>query len=498
MDILARIENIVQNHGKRPVQFFDDSVLTYEELWKKSDQLARHFLKIRNDRKPVLVLGNKTKDIVISFLAATKAGKAYIPVDEVMPGERIRHMIAAAKPSILVNTLGQRDAQSLAEDMAIIDFNRLQSIYEDSSSEPFSLESQVKKDEVYYILFTSGSTGIPKGVQILRSNLEDFLDWTVPTHSYESFPHIFLNQAPFSFDLSVYELYNALVSGGSFVSLTNDHIRDLKRLFEAIYKHCLNLNVWVSTPSFLLLCLKDSNFTGATFPALKHFIIIGEAFPKNLAKDLLEKFPNTIIYNLYGPTEATVATTEYEITAESLIKYDLIPIGYSKPRSQILIQNGEIVICGPNVGPGYVNNREKTDKVFFNINGMPAYRTGDKGFVNEEGLIFCEGRLDLQIKLNGYRIELGEIENNLDRIEFIKSSCVIPKVENGKIQWICGFLVLDDKEKARNVMQLRKELKTLLLQHLPAYMIPKQFICLDSLPFTNNGKIDRKLLGTMI
>jgi D-alanine--poly(phosphoribitol) ligase subunit 1 len=241
----------------------------------------------------------------------------------------------------------------------------------------------------------------------------------------------------------------------------------------------------------------DEGFDQNRFPKLKQFVLIGEVLPKPLARDILKRFPKTTLSNFYGPTEATVATTVYDVTLDSLDKYPTIPIGKSKPRSKILIEEGEIVIVGPNVSPGYVNDDERTNQVFVKRDGIQAYKTGDLGFFNEEGLLFYERRKDLQIKMNGYRIELGEIEAHLLELPDVKNCCVIPKISEGKVQRLCAFIILRSEDRIVTEVELKKRIRNSLMERLPAYMVPRQFVLVDVFPMNANGKADRRRLEEM-
>lgn len=490
IDILKQIHHYSTTTPGQPAHIFKEEVLSYGELWEKSGTLAAYLAENFPEEGPIGVLGNKSKSMVISFLACTRSGHAYIPLDESLPDHRVDQILTGAKALTVINTLPDRIP---AVQSSILSFSLLGDILSATpKSVPDSLA--VGSNENYYILFTSGSTGTPKGVQILRSNLEDFVEWTMNAYRYDKKPLYFLNQAPFSFDLSVYELYNSLTSGGCMISLSGSQIKDLRVLKEVLDKHAADIGVWVSTPSFLSLCAMDANFSAKAYTSLYQFVLIGEVFPKPLAKEILSRFPQSIVSNFYGPTEGTVAHTVIDLTHEIVDKYPVLPIGYSKPKSKVVIDDGEIVLVGPNISPGYINDPERSAKVFFTQQGERAYRTGDLGSLDKEGLLFFTGRKDFQIKLNGYRIELGDIEGHLSEISFLKDCCVIPKMQERKVAWLCAFVSLRDPTKFSSAIELRKAIKAELEEALPAYMIPKNYIVLERFPITENGKIDRRAL----
>ena len=311
----------------------------------------------------------------------------------------------------------------------------------------------------------------------------------------------FLAQAPFSFDLSVFSIYPALVSGGMLKPLNKAVVQDFRQLFATL--PALKLNVWVSTPSFMDICLMEPTFNGENVPELDMFLFCGEELTKKTAESLLDRFPNARIYNTYGPTEATVAISSIQIDQHVLDSYDRLPIGYVKKDTKVSIvqegkpiskgETGEIIIAGPSVSKGYLNNPEKTAAAFFCQNDLASYHTGDAGRLDEDGLLFYEGRMDLQVKLHGYRIELGDIEHYLLQDNRIKQAVVVPKYQGTKVHQLVAFVVLEDKTKQPD-FQLTKSIKEQLLEVVMDYMIPQKFHYVDLLPQTFNGKIDRKKL----
>ena len=311
----------------------------------------------------------------------------------------------------------------------------------------------------------------------------------------------FLAQAPFSFDLSVFSIYPALVSGGALKPLEKAVIQDFKQLFSTLAH--LAIDVWVSTPSFMDICLMEPTFDEQHVPDLSVFLFCGEELTKKTAQELLTRFPHAYIYNTYGPTEATVAISGVQITQEVLDQYERLPIGYIKSDTRVLIasegeyvsddQTGEIIISGPSVSKGYLNNPKKTEAAFFNYDGQPSYHTGDAGRLTKEGLLFYEGRIDQQVKLHGYRIELGDIEHYLLKDQRVKQAVVVPKYQGTKVQQLVAFVVLE-KTAGQPNFQLTKAIKAELAKTLMDYMIPQRMNYVDLLPQTVNGKIDRKRL----
>jgi D-alanine--poly(phosphoribitol) ligase subunit 1 len=238
-------------------------------------------------------------------------------------------------------------------------------------------------------------------------------------------------------------------------------------------------------------------------PSLKIFQFCGEELPRKTAEELLRRFPHAKVFNTYGPTEATVAMTQIEVTEEVLSKYDRVPIGYIKEDTEVLIYDGnravtdgiagEIIIKGPSVSKGYMHNPEKTAAAFFKIDGVPAYRTGDAGRLQKDGLLLYEGRIDFQVKLHGFRIELEDIDHHLEQVSYVKQATVVPKYQDHKVQQLVAYVVANDNDFEK-AYQLTKAVKEELAEAVMDYMIPQKFVYVDQLPRTANGKIDRKRL----
>ena len=360
----------------------------------------------------------------------------------------------------------------------------------------------VEKNDPFYILFTSGSTGEPKGVIITLACLEHFISWMLAEQQFSERAEVFLNQAPFSFDLSVMDLYCSLVTGGTLFSISRDLIENPKKLYRALASS--GVTTWVSTPSFAQMCLVEDKFTEAMLPRMQRFLFCGETLAPQTATQLLARFPQAQVWNMYGPTEATVATTSIHIDAAILEKYSPLPVGRVMPGTKIFIvdengdelsanKRGEIIIAGPNVSPGYVGRPDLTARAFFEYRGLRAYKTGDLGRFRDS-LLFFEGRIDEQIKLSGYRIELGDVEANLRALPTVRDAVVIPVIKSGAAQSLTAFVGLSARNETSD-FKLAHNLRSQLGERLPVYMLPRKFVFLDAFPMTANGKVDRTALA---
>jgi D-alanine--poly(phosphoribitol) ligase subunit 1 len=459
-----------------------DQRLTYGELRRRSDALAAYLAKrFGDDRAPIAVLGHREPEMLIAFLGAVKSRRPYVPLDTVLPQQRIDKILAISRPALL---LTPEDVPKL------------------SSVAAPAPTTRVQRDDPFYILFTSGSTGEPKGVIITLGCLEHFVGWMLEEQKFVPLGETFLNTAPFSFDLSVMDLYCSLATGGTLFSIGRDLVANPKMLYCALGNS--GATTWISTPSFAQMCLVEEKFTEEMLPRVRRFLFCGETLAVQTAARLLERFPRAQVWNMYGPTEATVATTSVRIDLPILEKYSALPVGYAMPGTDVLVVNeagdtlpanerGEIVIAGPNVSPGYLGRSELTPAAFFQHCDRRAYRTGDQGRFRD-GLLFFEGRMDSQLKLSGYRIEVGDVEANLLALPSIRDAVVTPVIKNGAAKSLAAFVVLSRRIEASH-FELTQSLRRQLAERLPVYMLPRKFVFLDAFPLTANGKADRARLA---
>ena len=495
MLILDKIQKHVNNMPDSLVMVSGKDTLTYAQLWEQSSKLAKVIeSKMGDDKSPVMVYGHKHPLMLVSFIACVRTGRAYCPVDISMPQQRVSDIAETiGNPLVLAVESGHG-----IDDAIILNREEIEHIVtksEENSSEP-DRSLAVNEDDTYYIIFTSGSTGKPKGVEISCSALSRFTDWAAGLGGSESEKQgaRFLNQAPFSFDLSVMDIYTSLATGACIFCLDKKLQMSMADMLEALRNS--KVAYWVSTPSFADMCLADRSFDEKLLPEIKAFLFCGEKLVNRTAEKLMERFPSAKIINTYGPTESTVAVTEIEITKQMIEAGDL-PIGRCKPGTEILIDesNSEIIIKGDTVSKGYFRDEEKTSKVFFKAaDGEACYRTGDAGHFDGD-VLYYSGRIDLQVKLHGYRIELGDIESNLVKMEEIESSAVLPKMQDGKVKYLQAFVVCSSEDKSNAEV---KRIKSFLKTFLPEYMVPKRIVFIDKMPLTANGKADRKKLTELM
>ncbi len=472
------------------------SRITYRQLWEKSEDLAAYIKGFcGEDKTPVVVYGHKNPLMLVAFLACVKSGRAYVPVDVSVPGDRVEAIIDSVQPRLILST------EMLEAYKTYPCLDLVNDSYENKEISIIPEEDYVKDRDVYYIIFTSGSTGTPKGVQISYESLNHFTEWALTLGGFSKEGKRFLNQAPFSFDLSVMDLYMSLASGSCLFSLEKETQAEYRKLFVALKES--DANVWVSTPSFADLCLADDSFNQELLPDMELFLFCGELLTNKTAGALLERFPKAQVYNTYGPTESTVAVTEVRVDPQINKRYCPLPVGKSKPGTMIKImdgnrelpdgEKGEVVIIGNTVSVGYFKNPKENEKKFFRYHDgkedVPAYHTGDRGYIQDGQLFYC-GRMDLQIKLHGYRMEIEDIEKNLMRVRGVEKALVVPVYDKDKVKYLKGFCVYTGE--IENTLKTQKKIKEEMTQFVPGYMVPRKIIFVEEMPMTANGKIDRK------
>ncbi|WP_331275577.1 D-alanine--poly(phosphoribitol) ligase subunit DltA [Peptostreptococcus equinus] len=520
-----------------------EDILSYKDLDKFSDIIANYIIRNSKTVNPVAIYANKDIMILPVMIGALKSGRAYVPMDVSFPQQRVDDVVEAVCPDMVFdftdgeyffNKENREDKKENYKNVQIISRQDLCEIVEENKNTELAKEvpndQWVKGDENSYILFTSGSTGKPKGVQISTYNLNSFIEWMSPILGIDGSEKVVMDQPAYSFDLSVSQLYPGIANGATLYSLSKKVVADFNLMFEEMKKS--NMDVWVSTPTFIGMCLSDDSFTEELLPNLRKLLFIGEVLPVETARKLRERFPKAEVINGYGPTEATVGISHVIISDEHINSGQSLPVGVPMPNSKIKIvdeqgkevpkgEKGEIIIIGPSVSKGYYKNEAKNleafyveeidpwteidaeykkeldkrsdeDKEFDNLR-YRAYRTGDLGSILEDGNIKYSGRKDFQIKLNGYRIEIEDIENNLRKVTNVKNAVVLPVYKNEKIAFLKAIVELkksNDLGNLKNGIKIKKELSNFM----PEYMIPRSVAIIDSMPTNTNGKIDRKKL----
>lgn len=475
--------------------------ITYQEYRNKSLAIARKILESNNGeiKKPVVIYLEKSKEVLVSFLGVAYSGCFYSPIDTEMPRSRVDKILEVLAPEIVITT------NELRVNFEKLNFNGSYIIYEDVEAseddetivKPYT--DRIIDTDLLYVLFTSGSTGVPKGVSICHRSVIDYIDWVTETFNI-THEDTFGNQAPFYFDNSILDIYSCMKTGATLNIIPKKLFFQPVPLLEYIRDNKINTIFWV--PSALIVVSKLKAFRNVDLSdILKRVLFCGEVMP-NKQLNIWRKFlPNVTYANLYGPTEITDACTYYIVDRE-FSDDEALPIGIPMSNTDILVLNdddklvigdevGELCVRGTSLAMGYYNNPEKTQTVFVQNplnNAVPEiiYRTGDLVKYNEYGEIIYLSRKDFQIKHLGHRIELGEIETAVSSLEEVTLNCCLYDEKHQKI------VLFVDVDVDRDFIKER------IGKMIPEYMIPGKVVYLENMPINANGKIDRVKLKELM
>lgn len=506
MFVLEKIKEYAKDLDRKAV-IYNDKVMTYAELEQYSNAFASFLLKNGKNKSPVVIYGHKEEEFLPCMYGALKAGRAYVPVDITFPADRLEMVLSDVNPEFFI-TLRETNV-SVVHGTSQVTREKINDIFKEFEGIEVDSDNWVKPEDNCYILFTSGSTGRPKGVPINRANIENLAKYLTKWCDIESNTDIITNQISFSFDVSVVSVYVGVSLGKTLYTIDKAMMETPASLYERLTNS--NLSFWVSTPSFAELCAMSSNFNAQMLPNLKRFLFCGETLTHKLVDLLKERFPNADIVNTYGPTEATVLVTASIITDEMAKDSKPIPIGAPLEEVEFRIVDsngnilpegeiGELQIISDNVGHGYYGRPDLTQKVFFETvsrgEKKRGYRTGDACYQKDGQYYFC-GRMDFQIKLNGFRIELEDIENNLVKVENVSRAVVIPVMKEEKVDYLAAFVLSTNKVEGPKLKEITR-IKAELAKFVPSYMVPRKIVICDNFPTNTNGKVDRKLLASML
>ena len=454
-----------------------DGVLTYSQLDDLANQIAAELKTLgvkQGDR--VVIWKEKSIGAIAAMQGVLRLGAAYVPIDPLGPVSRAEKIIRSAKPSALV--CGQR-LQPAAEKhgMPILDFDKVAQISKQS------IWTEVDQNDLAYILYTSGSTGEPKGVCISHKNAYAFVDWAVDTLAIGSKDRL-SNHAPFHFDLSVLDIYGAFSAGASVHLIPESSAYLPAELTRFVDVH--KLTIWYSVPSALSMMLE---FGKMKTRSLRTICFAGEPFPIPQLRALRNAFPDAELFNLYGPTETNVCTY-YKVEEISSDRVSPVPIGAGCSGNRVWAEDqngkevpiggeGQLMVEGESVMLGYW--RQPPQK--------PVYGTGDLVRRVETDCYEFIGRIDNMVKIRGFRVELGEIEACLATLAPVYE-CAVAVKGIGIQAKLVAYMVARGEEKP-GLLAVKKH----CAEALPRYMIVDKVRWVDSLPRNANGKVDKRKLA---
>ena len=498
-----------QRRPETPAVVARDRCLSYGALDTRSSQLA-HLLRergvARGDR--VGLYFPKAVESVVAMLGVLKAGAAYVPLDPHAPVQRVAGIASDCGLRALITT-GERLAalpptplacavvvSGPADATGAVPWSALDAF--PGTTPP---ESSIETD-LAYILYTSGSTGRPKGVMLTHRNALTFVDWCAATFAIRPEDHL-SNHAPLHFDLSVFDVYNALEAGATVTLIHEDVALFPQRLAALIETQ--GITVWYSVPSALVYLLQHGDLGARDLERLRLVLFAGEVFPMKYLRQLADVVPRAELYNLYGPTETNVCTY-HRVDRARLASQERLPIGRACTNTETLVLDpegrpvgagatGELYVRGPSVTPGYWGDADKTARALVPDpvrawSSERLYRTGDLVVLDEDGEYQFLGRRDNQVKSRGYRIELGDVEAALYAHPAVVEAAVIAVRDEEIGSRLRAFVALrDDQPLTAAALQAH------CARLVPRYMVPESVDVRPSLPKTSTGKTDRTRLA---
>jgi D-alanine--poly(phosphoribitol) ligase subunit 1 len=512
LTVAQRLLRSAEAHASRPAVWLDGRHISYATLFAHASGVA----SLMNERlapdAPVGILCQRSFPALVGVLAAVLSGRPYVPLNPGFPKDRHAMMIAAARPPAIVY---DHDTHDLAGQLQPLLGKSGLLIGPDASS-PLGLRDERSAirpaplrpqeistgDTTLYLMFTSGTTGVPKGVRVLDRNVSAYLDGIgeiVQLTPEDRCSHLF----DLSFDLSVHDLLVTWTEGAELFVLPKTSAMET-----VTFARENELTTWFSVPSTAAFATRLGQVNPGALPSLRLSIFCGEPLPVRLARRWAECAPNAALWNLYGPTEATIALTAYQLRKRAdLGDLVTVPLGQPLAGQQVCVvgkngaaieagEEGELLLGGSQVTPGYINNPDANAAKFSEDVRQGArtrwYRTGDLvALTSAHGMVF-RSRVDDQVKINGYRVELLEIDDVLRSAAEIHQVAALPwpVTDAGTSDQIIAFVCGSSVEPA----EIRKRCRACL----PAYMVPRRVMIIDQMPLNSSGKIDRHALRSLL
>lgn len=478
----------------------EDDSLTFRQVEDFTNAFARELMAAGVQRGQfVPFFMKKSVRSILSILSILKTDCAYVPIDGKSPAQRLQSILATTQARVVIV---DNDSAPLFNELVPADKRpRVLNISEFKPVNTAPVECKNISIDIAYVLFTSGSTGIPKGVMIPHKAIIDYIEWCVETYALTD-RDVVSNHAPLYFDNSTFDLYCAFKTGAT-LHLAHEELNVvLPRLAKWIAER--EITTFFCVPSVLTLLLRSKRIKADSFPKLRHVIAAGEVLPRDILAEWMELYPYIQFTNMYGPTEITVDCSYHVISQKPGKDVLSIPIGKARTNMELLVRlengelsqatgaQGELLVRGTSVAYGYLGDAERTAKAFIQnpLNKVfydPLYCTGDLVRIDDNGDFLFLGRADDQIKYLGYRIELGEIEASLVGIEGVHEGVVVFNNSSNEAERELGALV-----SLHNGFDA-EALREALTKRLPGYMVPTRIkITTEDFPRTPNGKYDRK------
>ncbi len=489
MKLFSDLQSAINKYESRIAYFISDKAYTYGDLAKTISKIRSAVnITTPTSEKIIGVVANDDLETYASFLALWLEGKAYVPISTDTPKDRNKSIIDQAG----IVTILDSSEKPFISDMKTIETKKL------IQTEVNLIPENIDDDELAYMLFTSGTTGVPKGVPITRANLTGIISALDALGFDINENDRCLQMSELTFDVSITSYLHPLLKGASIYTIPKGKIK-YSYVYQLMDDH--KLTVAQLVPS--LLNYLRPYFDEMNFPDVKYSLLTAEALPLDLAEDWKRCVPNATIINLYGPTENTVWSTYYVFNREGENKsYNgMMSIGKATLGTETIIidennkilpagEKGELCLCGIQLTPGYWKNEQKNKEAFFYLDYKNAqtrfYKTGDLCSMDQEGDILYMGRIDFQAKIQGFRVELSEIEFHAKAfLEKINVVAIAIQNKNGNTE--IGLAI---ESKQSDTAELLNYMKT----KMPAYMLPTQIIFVDEFPLNSNGKIDRNII----